>query len=209
MRVEKVEVLISSGFTENCYILSESEYGKNVIICDPGAQASKILNVVGSRSVEKIILTHRHYDHIGALDGLKKTGAEVLAHGKDARVVSDGVDDDEGIDDAEMVVVDRTLEDGDTISLGGVELKVLHTPGHTIGSICLYDAADNSLIAGDTLFYRAVGRTDFPTGSFSQQRESLKKLAELPDETVVYPGHDNDTTIGQEKKFGVLQRYAR
>jgi glyoxylase-like metal-dependent hydrolase (beta-lactamase superfamily II) len=102
------------------------------------------------------------------------------------------------------VKVARAVDEGDSIPVGAQKLSVLHTPGHSIGSMCLYDEASGILIAGDTLFYGAVGRTDLPTGDGAQQKESLKKLAQLPDETKVYCGHDEDTTIGREKRYGYL-----
>jgi glyoxylase-like metal-dependent hydrolase (beta-lactamase superfamily II) len=97
------------------------------------------------------------------------------------------------------------VEQGDQIPLGAASLTVLHTPGHTAGSICLIDDDSSFLIAGDTLFRGSCGRTDFPSGDEAQMRESLRRLAELPDGLVVYPGHDETTSIGWEKRFGILR----
>jgi glyoxylase-like metal-dependent hydrolase (beta-lactamase superfamily II) len=208
MRIERVEVVIAPNFTENCYIVSDESDATRVVVVDPGAQVKKILAAVGDRKVDSIILTHRHHDHIGALVKLAKaTGAEIIAHRLDADAI---VDPDlpffRNLDSRafKSLAAIRTVDEGDLIAVGSGRLSVLHTPGHTVGSMCLYDEDGHKLIAGDTLFFGAVGRTDLPTGDAVQQRESLKKLAQLPDETVVYPGHDKDTSIGREKKCGYL-----
>jgi glyoxylase-like metal-dependent hydrolase (beta-lactamase superfamily II) len=208
MHVQRIEVEIAPGFIENCYIVSETPEAQHVIVVDPGAQSERIRAAVGGRVVDRIVLTHRHYDHTGALLPLvEATGAEVLAHRLDADALFDphssgARTQSPGARDA---VVPRVVDEGDLIAVGGGQLRVLHTPGHTIGSMCLYDEEDHILIAGDTLFYGAAGRTDFPTGSAQQQRESLRKLALLPDETTVHPGHDADTSIGREKQYGPLR----
>ena len=207
MLVETVEVNINPGFTQNCYIVSESEGLGPVIVIDPGAEADKVLAAVGLRRIESIVLTHRHYDHIGAVYELvQKTSAKVIAHSLDAEAIADGKESRAfGYREKGAIVVDALVEDGDDVYVGNSSLTVLHTPGHTIGSICLYNREDEILLAGDTLFRGAVGRTDFPTGSVSQQQCSMEKLAKLPDSIVVYPGHDEPTSIGQEKRFGALR----
>jgi glyoxylase-like metal-dependent hydrolase (beta-lactamase superfamily II) len=208
VQVELLEVTIEPGFTENAFLVAAADGSGLVAIVDPGAQPDKIMKAVGERTVESIILTHRHSDHIGALAALaKRTGAKVYAHKLDADVISnppqrDRSDDNFGF---EPVAITTIVEEGDTIPVGSGSLEVLHTPGHTIGSMCLYGKEDGILIAGDTLFYEGVGRTDFPTGSVKQQIESLKKLAKLPAATKVYPGHDQLTTIDHEKHRGALR----
>jgi glyoxylase-like metal-dependent hydrolase (beta-lactamase superfamily II) len=242
MIVEKVEVTISWGFTENCYILSEGDglgevsgekdgaasddgavavaassdepacaAAASVIVVDPGAEVEKILAAIDGRRVEALVLTHRHYDHVGALSDLREaTGATVIAHTLDAKSISGEEKENPAIAfrSAKPTPIDRLVEDGDVIALGASRIRVLHTPGHTIGSMCLYDEAGGVLISGDTIFFEAVGRTDFPTGSVEQQRESLQVLAKLPDATIIYPGHDASTTIAHEKQYGVLRGIA-
>jgi len=210
MQVERVEVVVPPGFSENCYVVSDEKDAKSVVVVDPGAQAETILEALNGRTIERIILTHRHYDHIGALYELvQQTGAEVFAHTLDAEAISklSEVGPYAKLNSLRPTDVDRTVEDGDRISVGTRELLVIHTPGHTIGSICLFDEKDHVLLSGDTLFYRAVGRTDFPTGDATQQHESLMKLAQLPEDTTVYPGHDEATSIGFEKQSGSLLRF--
>jgi glyoxylase-like metal-dependent hydrolase (beta-lactamase superfamily II) len=207
MQVERVEVEIAPGFIENCYIVSEAPGATHVIVVDPGAQAKRILAAVGERTVDSVVLTHRHYDHTGALAALvKATGAEVIAHRLDADALFDARSSGGSLKAAlsRKAAVTRLVDEGDLIAVGDGQLRVLHTPGHTIGSMCLYDEAGAVLLAGDTLFYGAVGRTDLPTGDAAQQRESLRKLALLPDETTVHPGHEADTSIGRERRYGYL-----
>jgi glyoxylase-like metal-dependent hydrolase (beta-lactamase superfamily II) len=214
MYVEKIEITIAAGFVENCYLLSEGVDATHVTIVDPGAQAKRIRKAIRGRTVDAIILTHRHFDHMAAAATLaKETGAEVIAHRLDAQAVSNsaqiGLPSNPGSFVHRMTIrpvkVTRTVDEGDSILVGTEKLSVLHTPGHTIGSMCLYDEAGGILITGDTLFYGAIGRTDLPTGDSAQQKESLKKLVKLPDETKVYCGHDEDTTIGREKRYGYLR----
>jgi glyoxylase-like metal-dependent hydrolase (beta-lactamase superfamily II) len=212
MFVERVEVEISPGFTENCYILSDAADATRVIVVDPGAQAERILAAVGTRIVERIVLTHRHSDHTGALlPLLEKTPVEVIAHKLDADFIPDPEDlyIPSGKLSLRDELVTRTVEDGELIAIGSEQARVLHTPGHTIGSMCLHDEENHILIVGDTLFRGTVGRTDLPTGDAEQQRESLRRLAALPDDTMVHPGHDEDTSIGYERQYGFLGLFGR
>ena len=207
MIVEKVEVVIAPGFTENCYLLSEDEGATSVVVVDPGSQPDLIQTRLNNRKLDSIVLTHGHFDHIGAVCQLvKETGAEVIAHAIDAEAVTDSSEINLGhrIQRIEAIHVDRRVEEGDSIAVGKQSLKVIHTPGHTAGSICLFDDVGHILLSGDTLFFEDVGRTDFPTGDAGQQRQSIRRLFDLPDDTRVYPGHDRETTIGHEKQYGPM-----
>lgn len=207
MIVERVTVSVPPGFLENCYLVSDDRGATRVAVIDPGGQPEEILRALDGRVVDSIILTHGHFDHIGAVtDLVETTGAVVIAHSLEADSITGAIDNGpRSITKLiKPVTVDRVVDDGDIIQVGEKELKIYHTPGHTIGSMCLYDSEDHQLLAGDTLFFEAVGRTDFPTGSAVQQRESIARLFELPDDTRVYPGHDEDTTIGHEKVYGPL-----
>jgi glyoxylase-like metal-dependent hydrolase (beta-lactamase superfamily II) len=207
VQVEVVEVLIEPDFTENCLILSSQEEPETVLVVDPGAEPEKILRAVGERTIEAIVLTHRHHDHLGALSRLVQDREPVIyAHTLETEAILDPHQELYPFEDQPLKPVSAivSLDEGDTIHVGPENLEIIHTPGHTIGSMCLYNERDAILIAGDTLFYEAAGRTDLPTGSSQQLRESLKKLAQLPNATKVYPGHDQATDIGHEKSYGRL-----
>jgi len=171
----------------NCYIVVD-EKSTEAIIIDPGDEAAKILPNLAGLSIRYIVITHGHPDHFGALDEIKKqTRVPVLIHP----------------DDNWFIEGDNNLKDGDEIKFGSLTLKVIHTPGHSQGSLCLY--LPGHLFSGDTLFSTTHGRVDLPGSSPRAMRQSLKTLAALPDDTIVYPGHDETTTIGQEKERGTLE----
>lgn len=187
-------------FASNCYIVG-SESGKEGMIIDPGASTKQILSDVEELglNIRLIVLTHGHMDHIGAVKGVKEaTGAEVAIHADDVRFLRR----------LSLSTVynlsfpsspDRLLGDGDSIDIGDLHFTVLHTPGHSPGGICLL--GHGVLFSGDTLFNYGIGRTDFPGGSHNQLMNSIStRLMALPDDTVVYPGHGPDTTIGIERR---------
>jgi len=150
-----------------------------------------------------ILLTHGHYDHIGAVDEIKiETGAQILAHAaEDALLKEADLNLSKlGTGKALSITCDRLLEDGDIIELGAGKLTVIHTPGHTAGCACFYDEENNVLFSGDTLFKGTTGRYDLPTSDGNALFSSIKnKLFTLPDDTKVFPGHEAGTTIGWEK----------
>jgi len=157
----------------NCYVLVDEQTQEAVVI-DPGDEPEKILPELKGLKINMILLTHTHYDHVGALkEVLKSTGAPLR-------------------------------KNEDPISFGQETLTVIKTPGHTSDGVCFYSKKHNYLFAGDTLFYGTHGRTDLPTSSPREMVLSLRRLADLPDETKVFPGHDVPTTIKQEKEFGTL-----
>ena len=202
MIVRKLEL---GPFAANCYIVA-SETTKEGIVIDPGAMAGEILAEISRLgvSVKTIVLTHGHMDHTGALAELKEaTGAEVAIHAADAPYLRGGNPMMRllGGQVRQLPEPDRLLQDGDILEVGDdVRLRVLHTPGHTPGGISL--AADGIVFTGDTLFQFGVGRTDFPGGSHEQLIDSIRhKLLEMPDDTVVCPGHGPDTKIGIERRL--------
>lgn len=197
----------------NCSIIGDPQTGEALVV-DPGDEADKILAILARHrlTVKAIVSTHAHIDHVGGLRKMQQaTGAPVLMHGDDMDLYRhlDVQAAFIGLRAPDPAQVDQLLREGDTLRWGRFEANVLHTPGHTPGSISLYlppqknstpggDAA--KLVAGDTLFAGSIGRTDLWGGSLEQILRSIhQKLMVLPDETVVYPGHGGVTTIGQER----------
>ncbi|MZP30963.1 MBL fold metallo-hydrolase [Heliobacterium undosum] len=187
----------------NCYLVQCPETGEAALI-DPGGDGEMLLRRAGEAKAKivAIINTHGHGDHIAANGDIKKaTGAPLLCHEAEAAaIISPGKNLSlyTGVP-ITSPAADRLLEDGDVITIGKtVRLEVLHTPGHTVGGICL--KGEGVVFTGDTLFYGSIGRTDFPGGSYSQILHSIReKLLTLPDDTVVYPGHGPESTIGFER----------
>ncbi|AEF95100.1 beta-lactamase domain protein [Desulfotomaculum nigrificans CO-1-SRB] len=199
-----IETLPVGNLEANCYIIGCPETDQAAIV-DPGDEARRILAQVAKLglTVSAIILTHGHYDHIGAVAELKKaTGAPVMIHRQDSEMLTKPALNLSAWlgEDIELKPADRLLEDGDLIKVGNLTLEVLHTPGHTPGGICLKVGGD--VFTGDTLFAQSVGRSDFPGGSHTTLINSIKqKLLVLPDDTMIYPGHGPASTIGQEKRL--------
>jgi glyoxylase-like metal-dependent hydrolase (beta-lactamase superfamily II) len=202
-----VRRLVLGELETNCWVVADGLGGPAVVI-DPAADAEAILDAVGELKVSAVALTHKHFDHLGAArELLSETGAPLLVHAVDAPDVTDPVTTQGAIfgfmDTAPAP--DRELADGDVIEAGQLRLIVLHTPGHTPGGISLF-AEDPSggpphLFSGDTLFAGSVGRSDFPGGDARALSTSIaRKLAGLPADTIVHPGHGPDTTIGRERR---------
>jgi glyoxylase-like metal-dependent hydrolase (beta-lactamase superfamily II) len=189
----------------NCYFLYE-EGTKEVIFVDPADHGEVIFEKLKAAgfSVAGILLTHGHFDHIWGLNKLKElTGAKVYAYEGEKQLLNDRVLNlTEQCGRACEIDADVYLKDGDSVTIAGMEAKVIATPGHTQGSCCYYFEQDKILIAGDTLFEESTGRTDFATGSASEIVRSIReKLFVLSDDVAVYPGHGAQTTIGHEKKY--------
>lgn len=189
----------------NCYFVYE-EGKSQVMLFDPADKGDYIYNGLKNKgfSVEAILLTHGHFDHIWGVEKLKElSGAKVYAYeGEKALCEDASLNVSKGAGRACIVKADHYVKDGEEIQAAGVTCKLLATPGHTEGSCCYYFAADKILISGDTLFQESVGRTDLPTGSMSMLVRSVKeKLFPLPEDVKVYPGHGEETTIGHEKKY--------
>ena len=197
-----VKKLVVGPFASNCYIAG-SEFNKEGMIIDPGADAEEILKKVKDLglSIKLIILTHGHIDHIGALKEIKETtGAEVAVHTDEAKSFQgESLSNIFGLSYPSPPPPNQLLKDGDSIDIGDLHFLVLHTPGHSPGGICLM--GEGVVFTGDTLFNFGIGRFDMPGGNGSQLMNSIHtKLMILPDETVVYPGHGPGTTIGAERR---------
>lgn len=188
----------------NCYIVFDDEIKKAVII-DPADNASYIeaaLSQIGTEPIA-ILLTHGHFDHIQAVPRLKeKYSLPIYVHGEDEEMLKNP-----SLFGMESVKIflkedDIRLKGGETLSFPGMEFKVIHTPGHTRGSVCYYMEKDGILFSGDTMFHNSWGRTDFPGGSEEEIFASIReKLLPLPEETLVLPGHEDSTTIKEERRI--------
>jgi hydroxyacylglutathione hydrolase len=198
-----IKTLTVGPIMANCFIVG-CEKTLEAAVIDPGAEPDRILMALAESnlSAKLIINTHGHFDHVGANKRLTEvTGAPILIHPLDAPMLNQLADSAAawGMAAENSPPPDRELQDGDEVGFGQVMLKVLHTPGHTPGGISLYTA--QAVFVGDTLFAGSIGRTDFPGGSFETLKASIQqKLFTLGDELKVYPGHNQPTTIGVEKR---------
>jgi glyoxylase-like metal-dependent hydrolase (beta-lactamase superfamily II) len=196
-----IEMIPVGPFGTNCYVVGSEPTLEGMII-DPGDEAGKIMGVVGAKklNIKVIVLTHGHIDHVTALPKVKEaTGAPVAIHTADAGFLQGGRRDSVMGFQYPEVTVDRLLQGGDKITVGGLDFLVLHTPGHTSGGISLL--GPGVVFTGDALFNSSIGRTDFPGGSQTQLLASIHtKLMVLPDSTVVYSGHGPASTIGAERR---------
>jgi hydroxyacylglutathione hydrolase len=189
----------------NCTILGD-ELTHEAVVVDPGDNIPEILSRLEKHglTLRQIVITHAHIDHIGGAAQLKKaTGAPVLLNQNDLGMLNmmEIQAGWLGVPTPEVVPPDASAEDGLAVGLPGLRAEVLHTPGHTPGSICLLFAKQDLLLAGDTLFAGSIGRTDLPGGDGRQILRSLRdRLLVLPDSTRVVPGHGEETTIGEERQ---------
>ena len=189
----------------NCYLIINKET-KEALLIDPADNALRISNVIEENvcTLKAILLTHGHFDHSMALNELKKRyNVPVYAHEEEEDVLKQSSLNMSGmIGQIYTTQADIYVKDGEHLKLAGLDIIVLHTPGHTKGGVCYYLPEEKVLMSGDTLFHCSIGRTDFPTGSMSQLVRSVKEqLFVLPDDVQVYPGHDSVTSIGYEKQY--------
>ena len=189
----------------NCSIIGD-ETSREAMVIDPGGDIEDILALIAKHNlqVKQIVITHAHIDHVGGAMKLRAaTGAPILLNQNDYDLLKmlDTQAAWIGMKSPGKVEIDQSVEQADTVRAGSITANVLHTPGHTEGSVCLYFPAEKTLIAGDTLFAGSIGRTDLPGGSFEKILQSLHgTVLALPDETVVVPGHGPLTTIGEERE---------
>lgn len=193
--------LVLGELDTNCWLVDDGDGGPTVVV-DPAGDAEQLLSELAGRDVSSIVLTHGHFDHLGAADALReRTGAPLMIHRADGPLITSAQGTGAlmfGLDHSTKPA-ERLLEDGDTIAAGRLVLTVVHTPGHTRGCICLL--CDGHVFSGDTLFAGSVGRTDFPGGDpVALKRSIVDRLAPLADDLVVHPGHGPDTTIGRERR---------
>ena len=197
--------IVVSDYQSNCYIIWDDEY--NCAIIDPGSDSEKIISFIEGRELkpQKILLTHGHFDHIGAAEIIsEKFNIPVYVNKKELPVINEG-----GVMFGRRFDIPKNMlffNDGEEISIGNKKIKVIETPGHTAGSSCFF--VDNMLYSGDTLFLGTIGRWDFPTGSFDELKHSIMDiLFLLPNDITVYPGHGFSTTIEKEKTSNMIIGY--
>ncbi len=199
------EILPVGPLQCNCSITGDENTHEGMVI-DPGDDISDLLAIVQKHNlkIKQIVITHAHIDHIGGAMKLRAlTGAPILLNQNDYALLKMlGIQATWiGVPDPGRVEIDRSVTTGETVSAGAHTAQVLHTPGHTEGSICLYFENEKKLIAGDTLFAGSIGRTDLPGGDMQKIMRSLHNtVLALPDETIVVPGHGQLTTIGAERE---------
>ncbi|WP_178625614.1 MBL fold metallo-hydrolase [Frisingicoccus sp.] len=198
-----IRMMVLGPVQTNCFFLI-NEDTKEVLIIDPADRAQKIIEWINSEGLKPvaILLTHGHFDHIMGMAGVKNEyHIPVYASKDEVEVLANPQLNVSTMMGAYIsLTADELFADGDVLELAGMKLKVISTPGHTIGSVCFYMEEEKVLISGDTLFEASVGRSDFPTGSSRQLIESIKtRLFVLPDDTDVFPGHGGTTSIAYEK----------
>ena len=199
------EILPVGPLQCNCSIIGD-ESTREALVIDPGDDIEDVQALLRKHNltVKQIVITHAHIDHVGGAMKLRAaTGAPILLNQNDHALLKmlDVQAAWIGVAPPEKVEIDQSIGQADSIAAGSLTASVLHTPGHTEGSICLYFPAEQKLIAGDTLFAGSIGRTDLPGGSFDKIIRSLHdKVLALPDDTVVVPGHGPLTTIGDERE---------
>jgi glyoxylase-like metal-dependent hydrolase (beta-lactamase superfamily II) len=202
----KIDRLVLGEFETNSYIARSSDTAADCLIIDTGLDVQPLLKFLerGKLTPKAVILTHGHIDHIAGVEALREKfpAIAVYIHKLDAEMLGDA--------DVNLSIMagssftagkaDHLIDEGDTIDKASIQLRVIHTPGHTPGGICFYSEKEGVIFVGDTLFAGSVGRTDFPNGNMEKLIEGIKhKLLTLPENTIVYPGHGPETTIGREK----------
>ena len=196
-------------FDENVYIYYD-EQSLDACIIDPGGSFEKIREFVNKKNlnIKAVILTHAHADHIGALQEIidQYKDIEVIAAKREKKILNSpayNLTINFGMKNTSFEAT-RYVEDGDTYQIGGKTLKFIVTPGHTSGSMCVFDG--EIMFTGDTLFEGSIGRTDLPTGSYQEMENSLKKLSQMNEDIIILPGHGEQSSIGQEKKYNPFLR---
>jgi len=199
------EILPVGPLQCNCSVIGD-EQSHEAIVIDPGDDIEQVIALIKKHHlhVKQIVITHAHIDHVGGAMKLRAaTGAPILLNQNDYALLKmlDVQATWIGVEDPGNVEIDQSVSSNDVVKAGSLAGQVLHTPGHTEGSICLYFPVEKTLIAGDTLFAGSIGRTDLPGGSYDKILHSLHdRVLALPDDTRVVPGHGPQTTIGKERE---------
>ncbi len=209
----QIECAVLGMISTNCYFLINTETNETIIV-DPADNASDIRNWCrnNGRKPAAILLTHGHFDHMLAADALRNEfSVRIYAAEAERELLSDPAANLSGQWSRPAVLkADEYLTDGQVLELAGFQIRAILTPGHTAGGMCYYLEEEGVLISGDTLFQGSYGRVDFPTSSMSEMGRSVRdKLLVLPEDTAVYPGHGESTTIGYEKAYNPLAQWSR
>lgn len=189
----QIKTLTLGQYETNCYILYHEDSAECVVI-DPGYEPERILKAVSTlgKRVAAILLTHGHFDHVGGVREIfARTDCDIYLCPEDCRMPENMT--------AGALCYTNSFADGDILNLAGMTIQVIHTPGHTPGSVCLI--CEDSMFAGDTLFAGSCGRTDLPCGSWTDLEHALQRLKALPGDYRVYPGHGEATTLAEEKMY--------
>lgn len=198
----EITILTVGPIQTNCYIINR-EGSSDCVVIDPGEEADKIASYVSRKGLKNqgILLTHGHFDHITGVSGLvSKIGGKVYAYEGEKELMMDPGQNGSVMMGYELALEPECLlRDGEILSIAGMDLKVIHTPGHTRGSCCYYAEEEKILFSGDTIFMESVGRTDFPTGSARELIDSVRnKVLSLPSDVKIYPGHGPETSVAYE-----------
>lgn len=200
-----IKTFIAGMMQTNCYVASNEET-KECFLVDPAVCTPDMVSYIKENGLklQAILLTHGHFDHIlGITEFLREFEVPVYAYEAEKELLEDA---EKNLSSAYGMFYTfkeaEYLKDGQVLEIAGMKIKVIYTPGHTVGGCCYYLEEEKVLFSGDTLFYTSIGRTDFETGSYNKLVNSVRlKLFRLPDEVKVYPGHMSETTIGYEKKY--------
>ncbi len=197
-----IKCIVVGPLDNNCFIIAD-ENTKDALLIDPGDEPDRILDLVNKNNLKLkyIVCTHAHFDHVGAIPELKNdTGAKIVIHYDELDIYKHTKDQAALVWGYELDPLpdpDMFISEGDILEIGNIKFEIIHTPGHSPGGICLF--GEGIVITGDTLFAGSVGRTDLLGGDLEKLKKSFKKLLTLPDNTIVFPGHGPQSTIGKER----------
>ncbi|MDO4283267.1 MAG: MBL fold metallo-hydrolase [Clostridia bacterium] len=207
INIDKIEVNVAySGHITNCYLVYDEN--NDAILIDPGYESDKIIEEIRTKRchVKYIVITHSHSDHMGALAKVAEyTNAKIIVHVKDLEALLDKQENYADMLNVEKQNIDEnivmTVKDGDTIIAGTLEFEVIHTPGHTAGSICLLEKNSQKFFTGDTIFSDCYGRCDLYSGSIDDMAKSLRKVFARFESIMIYPGHGESTNLSKAKRY--------